>query len=46
MKQKNRKEFTVPARNVVELHMMQAIPRRTFRFMDPERMPAHTPRVE
>ena len=46
MKQKKRKEFTAPAKKVVELHIMHAIPKRTFRFIVPERIPAYTPSVE
>ena len=46
MKQKKRNEFTVPARKVVELHIMQAIPKRIFRFILPDKIPAYTPSVE
>lgn len=46
MNTKKRNELTAPAPKVVALHRMQESPRRILRFMEPERMPAYTPKVE
>jgi len=46
MKQKNIKELTAPAPIFVALQRMQATPSRTFRFILPDKIPAHTPKVE
>ena len=46
IKQKNMKEGTTPAKNVVALHSMHDIPKSHFLFIFSDKTPAQTPRTE